>query len=95
MREDSQDGIQDRVQLLDQILRQEAKNEEPVLLQERILLSIPTVGLGIRQVLRAVQFDHRSGVNAQEVDLHLAQVVEGNGQFYIQLESPRSFRQGF
>jgi len=62
MREDLQDGIQDRIQLPGQILCQETENEESVLLQERILLPIPPGGLDIRQVSRSIRFDHQASI---------------------------------
>ena len=57
MYEHGRDCIQQLVEALANILRKKSQDKIFVLLQQRILSSIPPVGLGVSQMLRAIQLD--------------------------------------
>jgi hypothetical protein len=78
-----QNGIQDSIQFLGEVLGQKAQDKEAPLLQESVLLTIPPVGLGIGQVLRPVKLDHYPCVGTQKVHLHMAQAVERDRQLLV------------
>lgn len=74
----AQDSIQNVVETLAHILGQESQHEVAVFLQQGVLVAVPAVGIGIGQVLRAVQFHSHPRLRAEEVHFHLAPLVEGN-----------------
>jgi len=48
-----EDGVENVVEVFPRVVRQEAQDEVPVLLQKRILSPVAPVGFGVRQMLRA------------------------------------------
>ena len=52
-----QDIVEHRVQFLAHILGEEAQDQVPTLLQQAILPPVASIRHGIREVLRAIQFD--------------------------------------
>lgn len=60
MDESSQDRIQNAVEALADILCQESKHEIAILLKQDVLAPVAPIGVGISQVLCAVQFDDQA-----------------------------------
>jgi hypothetical protein len=57
-----------------------------ILLRKTVLKAIASIGFGIREVLRTVEFNGNSEGAVDEVDLHLALPVEWDGNANVQLE---------
>ena len=93
MRQSSQDGVEHRVEMLAHVFGQEPQDEVAVLLQQAVLAAIAAVGLGIGQVLPAVEFDGDARLGAQQIDFHLPPAVKGNRQLGVQAEPAGGFRQ--
>ena len=94
MCEGSQNGIEDAIQFFGQIFGQESQDKEAVLLEEGIFPSVSTVRFSALQVLGPVQLDDQTCISAKKVDLHLANTIEGDIQFDIQLEAPSCVGKG-
>ena len=47
-----QDGVQHAIKLFPQVLRQETQDQPAVLLQQRVLAPVATVGIGVGQVVK-------------------------------------------
>ena len=83
-----QNRIQHVVQLFARVLREKAQDEIAMVLQQRVLSAVATVGFRIREMLRPVQFDDNTRVRTKEVHFHHSPVVERDGQLRVQAESP-------
>ncbi len=66
----SEHGVEHRIQILGEILREKTQHGVTVLLQQAVLVAIPSVRLGIAQMPGAIDLDRHTRVLAQEVDLH-------------------------
>ena len=91
--ENTQDRIQHRVQILRDILGEEAQNNIAILLQQPILAPVAAVRNRIAEVLRTVEFDRHTRLVAQEIDLHAAECIKWDRQARVQSKTPRSARQ--
>ena len=80
MADPSQDGVQDSVEVLDDIFSEETEDEAAVLLKQAIFTPVAPVGDRIGQVLRTIELHGDPKIAAEHVDFHLAPAVEGNGQ---------------
>ena len=60
MRKRTQDRIENGVQILRHILRQETENGISVLLQQPVLVPVAAIGGWIGKVLGAIQFDNHA-----------------------------------
>src|ERR1051326_1686382 len=94
MNEGGHDCIQNLVQVLASVFRQEPQNEISVLLQQCVFSPVTTVSLLITEMLRAVQFNDHTVLGAEEVDLHLAGTVERYGDFHVQAKATRRCWEG-
>ena len=91
--EGAQNRVEYGVELLADILGQEAENDVPVLLQELIFAAVSPVRDGVSQVLNSVEFNGNLGVSAQKIDFERAEPVERDGETRVQLETVPSLRQ--
>ena len=82
-----QNRVENGVEIPADIFGEESQYEVAVFLQQRVFVSVASVGLGIRQVLRSVNFDHKTGFRTQEIDIHPTAGTEPNGQ---RLVDPKS-----
>ena len=86
MNKHSLDCIQDLIEVLADVFRQEAQHEIALLLQEVVLVPVQAVSLGIGQVVRTIQLNRQARLGAEQVHLHPALAAKGYGQRDIQLE---------
>ena len=63
-----QDGIQNLIEILTDVFGQEAEDPVAVLLQQSILATITPVGVGVAQMLPAIQFDDYFLTKTNKVD---------------------------
>lgn len=56
--------IEHGAKMLSNVFRQESQDEIAVLLQEHVFAAVAAIGLGIVEMLRAVQFDDETSVVA-------------------------------
>ena len=71
--------------MLAYILREEAKNEIHVLLEQRILAAVTPVG-GLIEVVRPIQFDRDQRFSGEQIYFHEAPTIERYRQFRIEAE---------
>ena len=74
----SQNGIQNLVEILANVLGEKPEDQIAVLLKQGIFSTISPVGVRVAQMLAAVQFNGESGLHTQEVDLHATPTIEWN-----------------
>ena len=74
--QDAQDGVEDGVQLAADVFGKKPEDEVAVLLEQPVLATVPSIGGGIRQVLRAIQFEGEARVGTEEVDLERPGAIE-------------------
>jgi hypothetical protein len=53
----TKDGVEDGIETLHHILREEPQHEPAIFLQELVLAPVPAIGLGVSQVLITVDLD--------------------------------------
>ena len=71
-----EDLIQNSVQLLADIRRQEPEDKKTVPLKDRVLPAVPPPGFLIGVVLWAINFDHKPRVCAQKISLQTSLLIE-------------------
>ena len=82
-----QDGVENGLQLLADVLSQKAQHEVAVLLQQLVLPPIAAIRDRIGQVLSAIEFDGQVRIRAQQVDFKCAEAVERNRLGHIDTEA--------
>ena len=71
MRKRTENRVENRVQILPNVLGQKSQYPIAVLLQQLVLLPGAPVRDCIGQMLRAIQFDHRRRVGTEQIDFQL------------------------
>ena len=57
MRQRSDNPVQNLIETLSHVFRQEAQHEVAVLLQQNVLPPVSPIGVGVIQILATIQFD--------------------------------------
>ena len=77
-RNHTQHGIQNCVEVLAEVVGEEAEDEVSVCLQEHVFAAVAAVGFS-GEVLRAIEFDDDPRFGVEEVHFHFADAVEQDG----------------
>jgi len=86
MRQRSQDCIEHRIEVLAHVFGEEPQYEAAVFLQQEIFASVATVGLGVSQMLAAVELNGDACIGTQQIHFHASPPVKGNGQLGVETE---------
>jgi len=89
------DGIEDVIQALTEVFREETEHEIAVLLERGVLATVAPVGFGVSQMLSAIQFDDQAQFVAKQIYFHAASRVKRDGEFCIQAKALGSSWQRF
>ena len=79
--------VENIIEALADVFRQEPQHEITVFLQHQILSAIPAIGIGSGQMMRTVQFNGQIRFRTYQIDFHGPMSIEGNRQSDVQLES--------
>src|SRR4051812_14615722 len=88
-----QDSVENMVELLAGVFRQESQYKISMLLEQGVLPAVASVRLGIGEMLRAIQFNDRVCIHAQKVHLHFPVAVERDRQLDVQAKTISRFRE--
>jgi hypothetical protein len=89
----SQDSVESLVEAFADVFGEEPQHQPPVLLKQRILPPVATVGVRVGQVLTAVQFDREAGFRTEQIHFHDAPPIEGDRKLNAEPELPGGFRE--
>jgi hypothetical protein len=73
-------GVQDQVEVLSNIFRQEPQHHVTVPLEKRILPTVSAVSICIRQVLGAIQLNRKPFLRGKKINFHFAAFIKGDRQ---------------
>ena len=90
----AQDGVEGVVEVFADVVGEQAENEIAVLLEERVFGAVGAVGVGVVEVLRAVNFDGEVKGGTEQIDFHVGIAAESNGEADVELEAIASGGEG-
>ena len=80
MHKGGQNGVQDRIEVLSSILRQEPKHHVTVLLKKCILPTVSPISIHVGQMLGAIQLNRQPFLRSEKINFHFAALVKGDWQ---------------
>jgi hypothetical protein len=84
--EEHQDGIEDGVEVFYDIGGEESEDEDAVLLEKPVFVTVATPCLRIAEVLAPVNLDSQFGFGTKEIHFHCSGWAEGDREFCVHAE---------
>jgi hypothetical protein len=86
MRHRALDPIQNLVEVFAEVGGEETEDEVAVFLEEGVFPAVAAIGCRVVEVLVSIEFEDESEIDAEEIDLHDAAIVEGDGEVLVEAE---------
>ena len=86
-------GIEHPVELSTDVLGKEPKHKVTMFLKESVLLAVPTIGLGICEVLGPIQLDDQHRRRTEKIYFHGGLAPKWNGELLVDAKATGGCRQ--